>query len=95
MEKTIRAKFSNEVIKPLEKLALEAESDSEESYSSRAAAMTALTRVISDLTKSQEEVINMERLMRIESITIETLQAHLTPEQQEKFLEDLEERLNA
>lgn len=79
----------------LEALAMEAELDSEESYSSRASAMTALTKILSDLTGAQEKIINMERLMKIEATTIEILAEFLNIDQQEKFLNLLEEKLNA
>lgn len=78
----------------LESLAEEAVGDTEESYSSRASALTALTAVLKELTKTQAEVINMERLMRIEATTIAILKEYLTPDQHEEFLLDLEERLN-
>jgi len=78
----------------LEDLADEAADDAEESYSSRASALTALTAVLKELTKTQAEVINMERLMRIEATTIEVLKRHLTPDQQEEFLKELGEKLN-
>lgn len=78
----------------LESLAEEAAADDEESYSSRASALTALTNVLKELTKTQAEVINMERLMRIEATTIEVLKKHLTIEQQEEFLVELGARLN-
>jgi len=78
----------------LESLANEAAGDTEESYSSRASALTALTAVLKELTKTQAEVINMERLMRIEATTIEVLKRHLTSDQHEEFLLELEESLN-
>jgi len=77
----------------LESLANEAAEDDEESYSSRAAALTALTAVLKELTKTQAEVINMERLMRIEATTIEVLKRYLDLDQQEEFLKELEEKL--
>jgi len=77
----------------LEELADEASSDQDESFSSRASAMTALTTIIKELTKAQSEVINMERLMKIEQTTIEVLREHLSHSQQEEFLNTLESRL--
>lgn len=77
----------------LRNLANEAQEDEEQSFSSRASAMSALTSIIKELTKTQEEIINMERLMRIENVTIETVKQFLTPEQQGIFLERLEEML--
>lgn len=78
----------------LESLAEEAVGDTEESYSSRASALTALTNVLKELTKTQAEIINMERLMRIEATTIGILKKYLTPEQHEEFLIELAELLN-
>lgn len=77
----------------VEQLANEAVEDGEEKFSSRAAAMSSVTTMLAQLTKIQEEVINMERLMRIEKATIDTLKAHLTPDQHEKFLLALEKSL--
>lgn len=74
-------------------LADEAEADDEESYSSRASALKALTDILRDLTKMQEEIINMERLMSVEATTIEVLRDFLTIEQQEAFMVSLTERL--
>lgn len=79
-----------EHLKRLEDLAREAEDDEEQSFSSRASAMQALTGMFKELVKSQAEVINMERMMRIERITIETVKKYLTPEQSEEFLMELE-----
>lgn len=84
-----------EQFKRLEILASEAQENAlDETYSSRATAMGALTKMLSDLVKIQETVISMDRLMRIETVTIETLKEYLTLEQQEDFLERLEEILN-
>lgn len=80
--------------KRLEDLADSASKDEEESYSSRASAMSALTSVIKELTKTQSEVVNMERLMHIEQLTIETLQKHLTHDQMNTFLDDLSKRFS-
>ncbi len=79
----------------LENLAEEADGDENESFSSRASAMSALTSIIRELTRAQAEVINMERLMRVELKTIEVLKKYLSEDQQEAFLNDLEEYINA
>lgn len=79
--------------KRLESLAEEAETDVEERYSSRASAMSALTSMLKELEKSQAKIYNMERLSHIEAETISTLKEFLTPEQHNKFLERLSERL--
>lgn len=78
-----------------EKLAREATADRDESYSSRASALSALTKILNDLTKSRSEVINMKRLSLIEASTIETLKEYLTEEQQTEFLNSLEAKLDA
>lgn len=79
----------------LENLATEADNDENESFSSRASAMSALTSIIRELTKAQAEVVNMERLMVLELKTVEILKKYLTPEQHEEFLTELEELINA
>ncbi len=78
----------------LESLAEEAAADDDESFSSRSSAMRALTDILQELTKAQAAVINMERLMRIEKITIDTVKNSLTPAQQLQFVDDLEASLN-
>ena len=78
----------------LRTLAEDAAEDDDESYSSRAAAMTAMTNILKELTKTQQEVYNMERLMVIESVTIDTLRKYLTPAQSEVFIQDLTSRLD-
>lgn len=78
----------------LEDMAKEAADDDTESYSSRASAMTAMTKILSDLTVAQEKVVNMERLMMIESTTIEVLAEFLNTKQQEKFLVLLKEKID-
>ena len=77
----------------LESLAQEADSDHEESYSSRAAAMRALSQMLAELSKTQAEVINMERLMRLEQILKDTIRKYLPEEHYESFLKDLETSL--
>lgn len=84
----------NEHFDRLEELSKEAADDTEGSFSSRGSAMSALTRILSELTKAQTEIYNMERLMRIEAVTIEVLGEFLTPDQQEDFLQRLEKVLD-
>lgn len=93
MQINLNQKIS-EHLQRLEDLAREAEDDEEQSFSSRASAMSALTGMFKELVKSQAEVVNMERMMRIERITIETVKKYLTLEQSEVFLQDLENILN-
>ena len=93
MEINLNEKISDHLSR-IESLAEEAEADRDESFSSRAAAMTALTNIIKELTKSQETVYNMERLQKIEQATIRALKECLTDAEHEQFLENLEELLN-
>ncbi len=79
----------------LENLAQEADTDENESFSSRASAMSALTSIIRELTKAQSEVVNMERLMKVEKKTIEVLKKYLSEDQQEQFLDELEAYIDA
>ncbi len=85
----------NDHIRRLENLSVEAEADSEESYSSRASAMSAMTVMLRELTKAQEEVINMERLMKIEKVTIEAVNKCLSSRKKEEFLTELETLLSS
>lgn len=94
MQIDLNAKIMDHFVR-LEDLAMEAAEDENESFSSRAAAMTAVSHILKELTKTQAEVVNMERLMRVEAVTIETLRMYLTPEQHENFLKKLEEMLDA
>ncbi len=79
----------------LENLAQEADTDENESFSSRASAMSALTSIIRELTKAQSEVVNMERLMKVEKKTIEVLKKYLSEDEQEQFLDELEAYIDA
>jgi len=79
----------------LENLAEEADTDENESFSSRASAMSALTSIIRELTKAQAEVVNMERLMKVEKKTIEVLKKYLSEDEQEQFLDELEAYIDA
>ena len=79
----------------IENLAKEAGADEEQSFSARASAMTATTSALKELIKVQEGVINMDRLIRIEQVTIETVKEFLNPTQIEVFLQRLEELINA
>lgn len=74
----------------LEALAIETESDESQSFSSRASAMTALSGMLVTLTKTQEEIVNMQRLQKIERVTIEVVKKYLNEKQTEDFLQELE-----
>ncbi len=75
-------------------IAEEAADDPEESYSSRSSAMTSMSAILRDLTKTQESVVNMERLMIIERVTIATVGKFLSEQQKEEFTEELQRMLD-
>ena len=74
-------------------LADEAANDMDQGFQSRAAAMASLTTVLHQLTKSQEALITMERLQKIEKILIETTKEYLDDEQLGHLLDIFEEKL--
>ena len=76
-------------------LAEDALEDTEESYSSRAAAQTALSAVIRDLTKSQAEVLTMERLLLTEQALVEAVKEVFTEDQYQVFLKKFTELIDA
>ena len=63
------------------KLAEEAELDDSQGFQSRASAMSALTAILTQLTKSQESLITMQRLQETERIVIDTVKDYLNEEQ--------------
>lgn len=76
-------------------LAIEAEDDeSDESLSSRATAMRALTGLLQELVSLQEKTNNLQTLHTIEQVLIETVKEYLDEFQFEKLLRDLEKRLS-
>lgn len=81
-----------EHFKRLENLADQAAEDQEESYSSRASAMVALTAVIKELTKEQEKIHNMSAIQELQSSIVEALEEY-SPELKEEVLVILERRL--
>lgn len=84
----------DEHFRRVEALAVEAENDESQSYSSRASAMVACSNMLKELTKSRADVYNMERLMKIEQITVEVVKEFLTTEQIESFLSRLDQQIN-
>lgn len=74
-------------------LAQEAEADNEQGFQSRAAAMTALTSIITQLTKTQEALITIERLQKTEEAIIRATKKYLHEEQLTHLLEELEREL--
>lgn len=76
-------------------LAEEAADDSDQGFQSRSAAMSTMTTILKDLVKSQESVIHMERLMKVEAVIIEICKECLTEEGLQAYLTKLEARLEA
>jgi len=77
----------------LRSLAEEAGKDSEESFSSRASAMSALTGIIKELTKEQEKVANMDMILKTEQALIEAAREIFAPEDYHIFTNKLQELL--
>lgn len=79
--------------KRVEDLANQAtDDDGDESFSSRASVMSAMTAVIKSLTKEQEKIHNMSALQELQSAIVEALEEY-SPELKTKVLEILEQRL--
>lgn len=76
-------------------LADEAKNDDEESFSSRASAMTAFSNLLRDLTKTQKEIVNMGRIQRLEQALVETVKEIFTEDQYELFCKKFEELMRA
>ena len=74
-------------------LADEASDDSDSGFQSRAAAMTALTTILVQLTKAQESLITMERLHKVEQTVIDTVKDYLAENNLAELLEKLEHSL--
>ena len=74
-------------------LAQEAMENDDDSFSSRASAMGALTNAIRDLTKTQESIITMNRLLKAEQALVEAAKEIFSPEEYEVFTQKLEELL--
>jgi len=79
----------------IESLAREAAFDDDERFSSRAAAMTAMTTMLKDLVKSQKEIYNISRQQALESALIETVKETMSEKQYDTFLNKFEEALRA
>jgi hypothetical protein len=74
-------------------IAVEAEHDAEESYSSRAAAMSALSSILRELTKTQSEILSMQLIQNLQAAIVEALEDY-DQELKDKVIELLEARLN-
>ena len=75
-------------------LADEAAQDAEHGFQSRAAAMSACSTMLAQLTKAQESLITMERLSKVERCVIETVKEYLEEEQLSELLQKLEANLS-
>lgn len=95
---SLKIDLSDEVEMQFERvrrLAVEAEDDdSDESLSSRATAMRALTGLLQDLVSLQEKTNNLQTMHTIEQVLIETVKEYLDEYQYDKFLRELEGRLS-
>ena len=75
-------------------LADEAAQDAEQGFQSRAAAMSACSTMLAQLTKAQESLVTMERLSKVERCVIETVKEYLVEEQLSELLQKLEANLS-
>ena len=75
-------------------LADEAAQDAEQGFQSRAAAMSACSTMLAQLTKAQESLVTMERLSKVERCVIETVKEYLAEEQLSELLQKLEANLS-
>ena len=75
-------------------LADEAAQDAEQGFQSRAAAMSACSTMLAQLTKAQESLVTMERLSKVERCVIETVKEYLAEEQLFDLLQKLEANLS-
>jgi len=82
-------------LKRVTDLAEEAATDTEQGYQSRSAAMSAVTTMLKELTKTQESLVNMERLQKTERVIVETCQEFLDSDQLGHVLKVLNDRLAA
>ena len=88
--------LSKEVYEHFQRLRIlsqEALENDDDSFSSRASAMGALTNAIRDLTKTQEKLVTMERLLKTEQALIEAAKEIFSPEEYHIFTDKLEELL--
>lgn len=74
-------------------LADEATIDNEQGFAARAAALSPLTSMIKELTKTQQQIINMDSLLQTERVIVETVKEYLTEEQLEYLIEKLDAAL--
>lgn len=77
----------------IEKLAEQASLDKDESYSSRASAMTAMTAMLKELTKTQADIINIGLILKTEQALIEAAKEIFPSNQYHIFTNKLNELL--
>ena len=70
------------------------QNDEEGGFQSRAAAMSACSTMLAQLTKAQESLVTMERLSKVERCVIETVIEYLAEEQLSELLQKLEANLS-
>ena len=75
-------------------LADEAAQDAEQGFQSRAAAMSACSTMLAQLTKAQESLVTMERLSKVERCVVETVKEYLSEKNLEELLQKLEANLS-
>ena len=75
-------------------LADEAAQDADQGFQSRAAAMSACSTMLAQLTKAQESLVTMERLSKVERCVIETVKEYLSEKNLEELLQKLEANLS-
>ena len=75
-------------------LADEAAQDNDQGFQSRAAAMSACSTMLAQLTKAQESLVTMERLSKVERCVIETVKEYLSEKNLEELLQKLEANLS-
>lgn len=88
--------LNSEIAEHLERcraLAINAEEDETSPLSQRATAMSAMSRLLKELTKTQLEVINMSRLQVLEQTVIDLLNEMLTDDQIREFMNEYTRRL--
>lgn len=81
-------------LKRVKDLAEEAAEDSDQSFSSRAAAMAAFTNMLTNLTKSQEAIYTIEELIKTEQTIIRIVKQYLNQHQLNEVATLIEEELN-
>lgn len=90
MEIDLKQEMEDQLFR-LRRLADDAVNDDDESYSSRAAALSALSKLLHQMTAEMERVYNMERLQKVEQAIIEVFEEVGTETQKALFIRKLQE----